>query len=358
MATSTNYLWTEPNDSDLVKNGASAIRTLGNAIDASLWSSGFGQAGKNKIINGDFKIWQRGTSITLPNNTQTYAQDRFYYYSTHSAGTATVTQQAFTAGSAPAAPYEGQYFARMTCASTTTYGEFGQKIEDVRTFANSTVTFSYWAKASVTTTLSQNIGQNFGSGGSSAVYTNPGSVTVTTSWQRFTTTVTMPSIAGKTIGSGNHVIVVFTFTPTASQTLDIWGVQLEAGATATPFQTASGGSPQAELAMCQRYYWRYTNADAVYRYLGSCYFSATTTALSQVPFPVTMRTTPTTLDFSNIVVQDSSGTIYTTSSNTLTETGTIGTSLNMTVAGATVGRPGRLFTNNASGAYLGFGAEL
>ena len=34
--TTTNYGWTIPNDSELVKDGAAAIRTLGNAADASL----------------------------------------------------------------------------------------------------------------------------------------------------------------------------------------------------------------------------------------------------------------------------------------------------------------------------------
>ena len=36
MATSTNMGWTLPDDTDLVKNGALAIRTLGNAIDTNL----------------------------------------------------------------------------------------------------------------------------------------------------------------------------------------------------------------------------------------------------------------------------------------------------------------------------------
>jgi hypothetical protein len=33
MATTTNYGWTTPNDTDLVKNGANAIRLLGSQID-------------------------------------------------------------------------------------------------------------------------------------------------------------------------------------------------------------------------------------------------------------------------------------------------------------------------------------
>ena len=35
MATTTNYGWTTPNDTDLVKDGASAIRTLGSSVDTT-----------------------------------------------------------------------------------------------------------------------------------------------------------------------------------------------------------------------------------------------------------------------------------------------------------------------------------
>lgn len=36
MATSPNYSWPEPDNTDLVKNGALAMRTLGNAIDTTM----------------------------------------------------------------------------------------------------------------------------------------------------------------------------------------------------------------------------------------------------------------------------------------------------------------------------------
>lgn len=36
MATTTNYSWTTPDDTDLVKNGASAIRTLGSSVDTTV----------------------------------------------------------------------------------------------------------------------------------------------------------------------------------------------------------------------------------------------------------------------------------------------------------------------------------
>lgn len=38
MATSPNFGWPEPNDSDFVKNGALAMRDLGNAIDSTVYS--------------------------------------------------------------------------------------------------------------------------------------------------------------------------------------------------------------------------------------------------------------------------------------------------------------------------------
>jgi hypothetical protein len=39
MATTTNYSWTTPDDTDLVKDGASAIRTLGSAIDTTVFNN-------------------------------------------------------------------------------------------------------------------------------------------------------------------------------------------------------------------------------------------------------------------------------------------------------------------------------
>lgn len=36
MATTTNYGWTTPNDTDLVKDGASAIRSLGSSVDTTV----------------------------------------------------------------------------------------------------------------------------------------------------------------------------------------------------------------------------------------------------------------------------------------------------------------------------------
>lgn len=60
MATTPNFGWTTPNDTDYVKDGASAIRTLGNAIDASMADLEGGTTGqvlsKNSNTDMDF-VW-------------------------------------------------------------------------------------------------------------------------------------------------------------------------------------------------------------------------------------------------------------------------------------------------------------
>jgi hypothetical protein len=248
-------------------------------------------AGKNKIINGDFGIWQRGTSITTTNGAAVYTADRFTVYNDFSAGSSSFSQQSFTAGTAPVSGYEGTFFGRLTTATTSTYAEIGQRIEDVRQLAGQTATFSFWAKASVNTTVTPTFRQFFGSGGSGNVNTTGSTFAVTTSWQRFSVTLTIPSISGKTIGSGNYALMYVSFTPASSQTFDSWGWQLEAGNTATAFQTATG-TIQGELAACQRYYQRVTGITANTTYISTGVAISTTRAFLAYSAPVTFRGTP------------------------------------------------------------------
>jgi hypothetical protein len=226
-------------------------------------------AGKNKIINGDFGIWQRGTSFIPATSADTYLADRFVSYVEGSGTTRTISQQTFTPGTAPVAGYEGKFFLRyaQTVGPSAGIGNnlIRQKIEDVRTFANQTVTFSFWAKAAATTVLdSIKLIQNFGSGGSpsaSVTTTLATSVSIGTSWERYTYTATLPSISGKTIGTNNDSLleprINFPLGSGNTFTVDTWGWQVEASNTATAFQTATG-TLQGELAACQRYFYRTT----------------------------------------------------------------------------------------------------
>jgi len=57
MATTTNYSWTTPDDTDLVKDGASAIRSLGTAIDSTVFTNAGNALQKSTIdAKGDLLV--------------------------------------------------------------------------------------------------------------------------------------------------------------------------------------------------------------------------------------------------------------------------------------------------------------
>jgi hypothetical protein len=249
----------------------------------------------NAIINGAFDIWQRGTSFSLSNGNVAYTADRFLAYS--NGGSSTYSRQAFTPGTAPVAGYEGAYFLREV-AGAGAYIYLEHKVEDVRTYAGQTVTLSFWAKAGAAFTLNSEIASNFGSGGSTGATIGSANHSLTTSWARYTYTVAMPSLTGKTIGTGSSINIVFTGATTA-QTLDIWGVQFEAGSNATAFNR-NADNIQAELAACQRYYAKSYDqgtspgsAVAAGAYTLTVGNNTTGYLMQSVRFPVKMRTAPT-----------------------------------------------------------------
>ena len=217
-------------------------------------------AGKNKIINGAMYWSQRGTTFTSPAN-GSYTLDR-WRFENNGTGTVTISQQAFTPGAAPVSGYESSYFLRIstTAVGTSTAFDVTQRIEDVTTFAGQTVTVSFFAKADSARTVTPIFGQNFGSGGSGSVFTSGSAITLTTSWARYTQTISLPSISGKTVGASSFLQLFLRTVPAASSVIDIWGVQVEAGSVATAFQTATG-TLQGELAACQRYYQKSYNIE-------------------------------------------------------------------------------------------------
>ena len=313
-------------------------------------------AGKNKIINGDFGIWQRGTSFTITSAGQTYSADRHAGFYNPVGGTIVASQQTFTPGTAPVAGYEGQYYLRHVSTSMGggSYYDIGrQYVEDVRTFAGQTVTFSFWARANSTATTNIYFSQFFGSGGSAGTDTLVGFPTITTSWTRYTVTGTFPSISGKTIGTGS---AAYPFIRVGgNNTIEIWGVQLEAGSVATAFQTATG-TIQGELAACQRYYYRLGTGSG--QPLGLCQGETTNIPLAVAVLPVTMRTAPT--------LDQATGTNYylvrtanaNNNFNSFTlESSSITAAVFYSTGTIVSGAGGRFTTNNVS-AYVGFSAEL
>lgn len=371
MATSPNYAWAEPDNSSLVKNGASDIRTLGDAIDTSVWNVGFGQAGKNKIINGDFSVNQRSFTSTSTDNLFNF--DR--WLSVISVDPATVSAQTFTPGTAPVAGYESTNFFRCVTSgqvSTTSRQYLLQRIEDVRTFAAQTVTVSFWAKAaSGTPKIGSFWRQNFGTGGSTTLDVSVGSVTISTSWARYSLTYAVPSVSGKTIGAGSHNGLYLVFSQGSAMspstgvglqngTFDIWGVQVEYGSKATPFQTASGGNPQQELAMCQRYYYRNTSG-TTYGAFGLGQTVSTDQARIPINLPVTMRTNVASLEYANVSATNASDAVVTApTSLTINYSGANVVLLSFAATGAFAGAGGSTVfrANNSTTAYIAFSAEL
>lgn len=268
-------------------------------------------AGKNKIINGSFNIWQRGTSFTPSAGVVTFTADR--WRSVVNSGT-TISRQTFTPGTAPVAGYESQYYWNATVTANNQNYEHGQFIEDARTFAGQTVTLSFWARSTVgAQPLNVAMYQNFGTGGSPSGLTQVGSTvtyTPTSSWQRFTFTFNVPSVSGKTFGTNNDSYLwvrTAQYTTTATNTsVDIWGVQLEAGSVATAFQTATG-TIQGELAACQRYLPAITTTAA--QEIGSGMCLSSTQPFVFIPFQVPARVAPTgiTATASNFLARQSNG---------------------------------------------------
>jgi hypothetical protein len=375
--TDLDYTWVNPEVGDITAVTAGTGLTGGGtsgavslAFDQANYGGGQWAAGKNKIINGDFNINQR--AFTTGTTNAAYVFDRFRMF--NGDGTVTGTAQTFTLGAAPVSGYEAKnYFSLQSTGQTTSTANsrLAQDIESVRTLAGQTATVSFWAKAaSGTPKIAVELAQEFGSGGSSAVNTYGGQATLSTSWARYSVSVAVPSISGKTIGTNDYLRLALWTSAGSSfnsrtgtlgiqtNTIDFWGVQVEAGSTATPFQTASG-SIGGELSICQRYYWR-AGGDSVFQGFGNGAGNSSTIVQAFIPNPVTMRVAATSLEFSNLGVTDTVSTIAVTALNTnLAQAGKNGQIVNFYVAsGLTQFRPYIVNANNSTSAYIGFSAEL
>lgn len=360
----TSVLWMDTADTAsqvAIPSGGTAGQILAKTSGTDYATGWVDEPGnRNVIINGGMDIWQRGTSFT---NLTTYAADR-WLVSRDGSTTVNASQQTFTPGSAPVAGYEGQYFMRLagTVVADSTYYAV-QRIEDVRTFAGQTATLSFWAKSSTPANNYPLLVQAFGSGGSGSVVVSNPMQTIGTSWQRYTTTFTVPSISGKTIGSSS-VLEIQVIRSNTSATIDVWGVQFELGSLATPFKRNTS-SLQAELAACQRYYVRFNSTqEAQYAMYGMGPAYATTGSNLQVRLPVTMRVAPTSIEqaaSTKFRLYDGSGTDRTLTS-ALTLESVVSTKdmavMNASSSSLTVSRVYTLSNNNDSSGFIGFSAEL
>jgi hypothetical protein len=300
----------------------------------------------NLIINGAFDIWQRGTSFTASSS---YTADRFVV----DAGT--VTRQAGTAGL--------PYCLRIANSSINPAVRQGIELPVVGNagefIPGSTWTFSFYARTS--TSVAANIGvyaafatNIYNSAVEVHNATNVGASS--TNWTRYSRTFTVSASPGGT----NTALVLTAYLNSGAYAgnFEITGIELEAGTVATAFRRNSP-SIQAELAACQRYYYRVVDSSNVFGTVGFGWSTTTTAAQILTPFPVSMRRSPSSVEFGNLLLSDGVGTVAVTA---LTMDGNITTpnygACAVSGTGQTQFRPIYLRQNNNTAGFLAFSAEL
>ena len=290
-------------------------------IPASLENT-FVSGRKNLIINGDFSVNQRGTAATTGGTYLT--ADRW------KAGATNVTFQTV----ANDRDLSISNMLKVT-SHTTGYGIIVQPIEDVHTASGKNITLSFWAKTSDFSSFRLEMNQNFGSGGSTTVeiLNNTTYFSVPDSnWNQYTATIAIPSISGKTIGTGSHLNIVFGSNSGTSGGIAYYSeVQLELGSTATDFEHRSYGE---ELALCQRYY-EVLGSTAVTDY-GFMYIGAnwnSTQSRFGLHWNVTKRTSPTITESGTWYVRNGTGSSIAVTSKAFDEPSPYGAAPYVTCSG-------------------------
>ena len=227
---------------------------------------------KNRLINGNFGIWQRGTSASSAGS---YLADRWQLENagTYSQSTDVPSGQGFP------------YSCTVSVTTGTTYGVIRQKIESVNCIdlVGQNATFSFWVKnltgsTSMTAILYYaNSTDNFNGGVTSI--SSQSFTAVLNTWNKFTFNYTnLPA------GAANGLMVyVFSADASVAPSYRFTGGQFEKGSTATSFDYRPYGT---ELQLCQRYYQLGAGFTAGYA-------AGSTTMGGMASLGTTMRVAPT-----------------------------------------------------------------
>ena len=291
---------------ELFSDGSTSIKNF----DVTEINGGPLRGFTNKLINADFAINQRGSVFTFADSSTArtdYTLDR--WFGAHKAIEATVRQDIQTPGI-----LEARYGLRTAITNggggSDNYLAIVQKIEDCTTIQGD-FAISFTAKASKSMSIGIEITRSYGSGGSStdtALFTEK--VDLTTSFERYTLTGTMPSLDGKDLSddegeTGDIGLFIWMtagsdFNDRASSiglqtgTIDLVDVQFEQSSTASAFERRP---VYVELPFCQRYFYHMTVTGMNDRnYAKSPYNFGTPpnkSMNSYEAFPVTMRVSPT-----------------------------------------------------------------
>jgi hypothetical protein len=270
------------------------FQAAGSAISNVASVNGGQLAGmRNRIINGDMRISQRGNSFA--SGATQYSLDRWLFYRTSTAvGATCLYTNATIAGS-----ISNYAQVQRNSGDTNTgfiYLQTSLESVNVRDFAGKTITLSFFGYCNgnaVGNSSGQIIYGTGTDGNLAAGFTGgitAGSIVFAgnAAWVKNTLTVTLPSNA-------TQLGLSFAFAPTGTAGAnDFFGVsyvQLELGSVASPFEQISYGQ---QLSLCQRYYST----------MSIGYVGVTPTAAlsygSTFNLPVTMRVTPTFTQLSSV----------------------------------------------------------
>jgi hypothetical protein len=319
---------------------------------------------RNWFINGDFAVNQRNFSSST--TTGAFGFDRWFFSGTN--GVVTYSKQAAAVGDLPGNPPN---FARLVTSGHSAVNDVAilqQAVESVRILSGKFVTISFWAKAaSGTPKVAVEISQSMGTGGSPSLggQTYMGQVTLSTTWTRYTLVALCPTILGKVLGTNNDDKITFNIWVSGgtnfnartgsigsqNNTFDFWGMKLEEGTVATPFEIP----PYAEnLRACQRYFYKAFGA-------WSGYAAAATLGRFAITVPVPLRVSPTLamVDTANIFVNSPAGNPNPTLAAVTwpVEPGALSIPIDLTVTGLTVGQ-GIIARTNGATAAIQMSAEI
>ena len=180
-------------------SAAAALTSENNAETAALEAASYVNGKIDYVVDGDFNSWLEGTSHSLTG----YGSATMWGIA-KTTSTITLSRQPFTLGQVDV-PGEPLYFCRSTVVSGggTAFARCSHNIESVRTLADKVATLSFYAKADSVKLLGLRLIQYAGSTGIGNSWFGDTIFNLTSVWQKFTLTLNVPSIAGKTIAGGD-----------------------------------------------------------------------------------------------------------------------------------------------------------
>lgn len=308
MGTTPNYAIPYPEPTDFVADGATQMENLAERADLGMYALGMG---RNRLINGDMRVAQRGTSfVGGANNDNTYTLDRWCLLSDGN-DIVDVTQ-------ANVAPTGGLFSIGLDVETANKKFGILQVIEqrNIIGMFNQQCTLSFKARTTGTSianmkavilswtgtadTVTRDVVSAWGADGVTPTWAaswtaenTPQNLAPSNTWTTYTITATVD-----TASTNNLAVFIWCddMTTTVGDFLYITDVQLEVGALATPFERKLTSTVLQE---CQRYYYRISLTGSNQAFcLG--WSDSSTVFVGTVPFPQIMRIRPTALETTGV----------------------------------------------------------